>query len=159
MDKRRIPDGAPKYRGREGLISALLVEQLWPLVLSACASAGVLLLLNSAPVPNRLFEPVTAFASIMAGFSSTLLGIMFSIRDHGKVRILQKAGKFAFLKGYLYDAILSNMALVALGVAMICIDGGGPSSLAVVLTVAWSFFIFMSFFTCLRAVRLMYRLL
>lgn len=67
---------------------------------------------------SKLFDGALAFSSIMAGFASTLLGILFSIRDTKKIRILESTGHFSFLKGYVRAAITSNITL-----SLSCIAG------------------------------------
>lgn len=159
METRGFSDTQAERAGPAGLNLPLLAERWYPwaaALLCTLALAGVS---GGIDVPDRVFDPVTAFASIMAGFVSTLLGILFSIRDTGRIRLLRSSGHFRHLKDYLYMAVLSSMALAALGVFAVATTDCTPCLFYELLRVLWVYLVFAAFFTCFRAITLIHRLL
>lgn len=159
METRGFSNNQASRKEAAGLNRSLLAERFYPYVASVVCTAAVAYFSGGIEIPERVFDPVTAFASIMAGFVSTLLGILFSIRETGKIKLLRESGHFRHLKDYLYTAVLSGMALAALGVCAIIIADCTPCYFFVMLRVVWVYFVFLTFFICFRAISLIHKLL
>jgi len=159
METRGFSNTKADPSGSGKLAPSLLNERWWPFAFALLCTGALYFLSGSIDIPERLFDSVTAFASIMAGFVSTLLGILFSIRDTGKVKLLRGSGHFKQLKDYLYVAVLSSMFLAALGLFASAIIECSTCYFFELVRVLWVYFIALTFFTCYRAITLIHKLL
>lgn len=110
------------------------------------------------PSIGKLFDGALAFSSIMAGFASTLIGILFSIRDTKKVKWLVDSGNFPTLKRYLKESAYCNILLSICCVGANCIVPNFPKLTCWTSLVISALFA-MSVFVIWRVIRLMAKLL
>lgn len=110
------------------------------------------------PSISKLFDGALAFSSIMAGFASTLIGILFSIRETKKIKWLEDSGRFPTLKRYLKEAAYCNILLSICCVGANCVVPNFLHCICWVGLVVGSLFA-MSIFVVWRVIRFMSKLL
>jgi len=110
------------------------------------------------PSIGKLFDGALAFSSIMAGFASTLIGILFSVRETKKVKWIEDSGNFQTLKRYLKEAAYCNILLSICCVGANCIVPNFPKSIFLASLTINALFA-MSIFVVWRVIRLMSKLL
>lgn len=125
-------------------------------VVALCCCPGVFAGLGGSC--GRLFDGAVGFSSIMAGFTSTLLGLLFSVRETRKVRVLERTGHFKTLKSYLSQAIHVNILLCVVSIAASIVVDAHPGLRRWIAISVLSLFA-CSVLTVLRVARLMARLL
>ena len=123
MDLEGIPENDSKVTYKHFGCSEIFWESFYPyligIVVLIC-ELGALLWLG---MPSREddfllaiskgIDGMLSFASIMAGFAATLVGILFSIRQTRKIKLLEETGHFNILKRYLYESVIVNLLLSA----------------------------------------------
>mgnify|MGYP003335637625 CR=1 FL=1 len=126
MEAFGLTECADDLNGKKRLFTSLWWERHAPLLSMAVLFALMLFTMRywekyclekvDATTIGKLFDGALGLASIMAGFSSTLIGIVFSIRGSIKLKKLEQSGHFNILKEYLKVTVYWNMFL-----ALFCI--------------------------------------
>ena len=141
-------------------------EACYPYIFGVLIAFAILSYLSySCKVPDdlwkRVYETTIGFASIMAGFVATLLGIMFSIRETKKIKGLVESGLFNPLKRYMLETVFTNLLL-----ALVCVIGvfTGFKEMACAfvstgIPMFWGFLFATSLATVFRVVYIMHKLL
>lgn len=137
----------PYLFGVLAFVAVMTVSQVWPDVLAGLGRSCV-----------KLLDGAIGFSSIMAGFTSTLLGLLFSVRDSRKIRLLERSGHFVILKSYLTQAIYVNILLCVVSIAANVVIPAHPEHIRLVAMAVSALFM-CSIFLVLRVARLMSKLL
>lgn len=157
MESFGLAECADELKGKNRLLTSLWWERHAPLLSMAVLFVVMLITMRywgqyciekvDTTTIGKLFDGALGLASIMAGFSSTLIGIVFSIRGSVKLKKLEQSGHFKFLKEYLTTAVYWNLFLslfcIAANVAiakfdcMLCVAllGGLPIFVASIISV------------------------
>ena len=126
MESHGFAESVTSVRQRKFFLSALWWEMHLPVVAVGVVSLVLyfaikqwMAILIDGPkgmMIGKLFDGAIGISSIMAGFASTLTGIMFSIRGSARIKKLEETGHFNVLKGYLLDAVDLNITLALLSI-------------------------------------------
>lgn len=159
-----LPENTPGNRSR------LMIEGLWekayPYVMGCVVLVLVAIVYLTAPfvlaglgdAAGKLFDGAIGVSSIMAGFTATLLGILFSVRESRKIRFLEQTGHFKVLKRYLTEAIHANLMLCAVSIVCNVVVADRPEPRGILVWIVSSLLI-VSILTVTRVTRLMSKLL
>lgn len=93
-------------------------ERWGPLTVAAFSSVAYLAIFRerstsiiTCTTHEPIFQAVISFASIVAGFLTTILAILFSLNGSRTVRELRSAKKFGILTGYIKRATFAALIL------------------------------------------------
>jgi hypothetical protein len=106
-------------------------------------------------------ESVSTLASIFVGFVSTLLGILFSIKESRTIKNLIKSDSYKYLKSYMLESITSNLLLAVLSLILMIIGYklDQTSKLSVLFFSIWFCNCIVAILTVFRIGHLMHKLL
>jgi len=147
-------------------ISERLVEGYYPCFfgfLLSCAIFSILInrTFNTTLDVEKVLESVSTLASIFVGFVSTLLGILFSIKESRTVRNLMKIDVYKHLKSYMLQSIISNLLLAVFSLFLMIIGYklDPASKLNVLCFSIWFFNCIVAILTVFRIGHIMHKLL
>ncbi len=143
MELEGIPEADNRVTARRFGVAEIFWERWYPyligivaLLIEVATVAYVGMPQHTDSIADAISKGVDgmlSFASIMAGFAATLVGILFSIRETRKIKLLEKSGHFSTLKHYLYESVVVNLAL-----SCFCILTGFVMPLAAFSFICWS---------------------
>ena len=128
MELEGIPEANHGVTGKRFGVAEIFWERWYPYIIGAVAFLIEVATVVYFGIPqpaeslaaaiSKGVDGMLGFASIMAGFAATLVGILFSIRETRKIKLLEKSGHFSTLKHYLYEAVIVNLALSCICILM-----------------------------------------
>lgn len=166
MEFQGLPEPDRPVKFRRFFLPEVFWERSTPYLLGVGTLIGLLILkrffpeflIRFKPSFPKLFDGTLAFSSIMAGFASTLIGILFSIRETRTIKKLELTGSFGTLKLYLCEAAFCNIILSICCIAANCSFGYFPYGCSICGIIVMSLFVSAVSFV-IRAINIMARLL